>query len=223
MELHNRYHMLSFLKKALALKPTEFTTLPIQQNPIPSANSRFVDVILILDASQSMRDNDKHNMRKGAAVNFIRALLPEDRVGIIEFANQAVSLINLTTNKEAAISAISRSVAKNEGTHIDKAIRLGITEMIKQAEHNHQAIILFTDGSGKYQEDLTRQARQAHIKIFTVGLGSKINTYLLQSIALKTGGKYLHAMQAHELLEVFQRLGKTLRLMAENHGRLLLK
>ena len=209
------------VRRHLSIRPLESDNIDLYR-PIPKISAPFVDLILILDSSKSMQDNDPENIRKQAASNLVSSLYDHDRIGIMEFGNNAHFLTGLTNIKNKALEAIQQSKSREEGTYINKAISAALAEFTKKAASNHRAIILFTDGAGRYDEKLNLQARHAGIKIFTVGLGSNINTYLLQSIALKPGGKYLHASLAHELLEIFQRLQKTIRIMAENEGRLLL-
>lgn len=67
-------------------------------------------------------------------------------------------------------------------------------------------VIMLTDGEGSYNSNLTTQAIQNNITIYTVGLGSYIDETLLTKIATQTGGKYYNAAVADDLIQEFDRL-----------------
>ena len=60
-------------------------------------------------------------------------------------------------------------------------------------EENKKIIILLTDGSGTYYNNMTQRAIDNDITIYTVGLGYGVNSSLLDSIATSTGGQFYQA------------------------------
>ncbi|WP_321429453.1 VWA domain-containing protein [uncultured Methanolobus sp.] len=65
-------------------------------------------------------------------------------------------------------------------------------------------VILLTDGQGSYSSSYTQQAIANNITVYTVGLGSGVNSDLLTSIATATGGQYYPVSSAGDLPEVFR-------------------
>lgn len=69
-------------------------------------------------------------------------------------------------------------------------------------------IILLTDGQSTVNEDDPSlvYARENGIKIFTIGLGNEVEENTLRMIASTTGGKYLFATSADDLISLFDEL-----------------
>ncbi len=68
-------------------------------------------------------------------------------------------------------------------------------------------MIFLTDGMGDYTpaeepDSPLKGAIECGYKIYTVGLGDKIDEDTLKEIANVTGGKYLHAADAEVLTEI---------------------
>ena len=81
-----------------------------------------------------------------------------------------------------------------------------ISNKISEPREALKYIIMLTDGEGDYNSNLTAQAIQNNIIIYTIGLGSSIDEALLASIATQTGGKYYNAAVADDLIKEFDRI-----------------
>lgn len=172
-----------------------------------SGTLQNLDVMLTLDSSGSMWWNDPYGYRRTASKSFIDALVPGDRVGVVDFDSWARLYSGLTTDFAAAKAAVDR-VDSSGGTNIAAGVRLANNELLanRDPEHLH-AQILLTDGEGYYDHSLTRQAKDAGIIIYTIGLGSSVDATLLQTIAAETGGMYFPVSSAEDLPDVFRRIG----------------
>ncbi len=167
-----------------------------------------LDVMLNLDSSGSMRSNDRQGYRKTAAKSFIDALIEGDRVGVVDFDSYARLYQSLTADYPAAKAAVDR-VNSSGGTNIGRAIALSNRELIDNGDPEHlKATVLLTDGQGSYNSSLTRQAKEAGITIYTIGLGNGADEGLLRSIAEGTGGAYYPVTSAEDLPEVFRRIAE---------------
>lgn len=93
---------------------------------------------------------------------------------------------------------------KNEVDNIEVATRVNEEKGVTRDKY----IMLLTDGeSTVYSNDPSIvYAKENRIKIFTIGLGSNVNEATLQMIAEETGGKYLFATSADDLLALFDEL-----------------
>ena len=63
-------------------------------------------------------------------------------------------------------------------------------------------VILLTDGQGSYSDYYTQQAINNNFTVYTVGLGSDVDTALLTGIATSTGGQYFSVSTAEDLPDV---------------------
>ncbi|WP_460462961.1 VWA domain-containing protein [Arthrobacter pigmenti] len=166
----------------------------------------LLDLALSIDSSGSMAWNDPDGLRKDAAKNFVDALLPEDRAAVIDFDSRARILQSLTTNKDAVKGAIDR-IDDSGGTSISAGVSAANNVLANNNDTDRgRVMILLTDGDGSWNNYYLTQAKQNLITIYTIGLGSAVNSGLLTRIATETGGKYHQVDNASELPEVFRRI-----------------
>ena len=163
-----------------------------------------VDVVFTIDSSGSMSTNDPSGYRKIAAKNFVGVLLPEDRAAVVDFDSSATLLRSLTSDFSAVNSSIS-SLDASGGTNIGAGMGKANNHLISSGDSEHAwMVILLTDGQGSYSSSYTQQAIANNITVYTVGLGSGVNSDLLTSIATATGGQYYPVSSAGDLPEVFR-------------------
>ena len=166
----------------------------------------FLDLALSIDSSGSMSWNDPDGLRRDAAKIFVDALLPEDRAAVIDFDSSARVLQSLTTNKDAVKGAIDR-IDDFGGTNISAGVSTANNVLINNNDPDRgRVMILLTDGDGSWNPYYLQQAKQGYITIYTIGLGSAVNTGLLSTIASETGGQYYQVDSADELPEAFRRI-----------------
>lgn len=171
-------------------------------------NLKNIDVVLDLDSSGSMSWNDPYGYRKTAAKSFIDALIERDRVGIVDFDHYARLYQPLTTDYAAAKRAVDW-IDSSGGTNIAAGVQISNTELINKGNPGHLKVtILLTDGEGYYDHNLTKQAKDAGITIYTIGLGSSVDENLLRSIAEGTGGAYYPVSSAKDLPQVFRKIAE---------------
>ena len=166
----------------------------------------FLDLALSIDSSGSMSWNDPEGLRRDAAKIFVDALLPEDRAAVVDFDGSARVLQSLTTNKDAVKGAIDR-IDDIGGTNISAGVSTANSVLINNNDPDRgRVMILLTDGDGSWNPYYLQQAKQGYITIYTIGLGSGVNTGLLSTIASETGGQYYQVDSAEELPEAFRRI-----------------
>jgi hypothetical protein len=169
--------------------------------------SRSVDVVLSLDSSGSMSWNDPQGLRRTAAKSFVDGLIDGDRVGVVDFDDWGRLAQPLTGDLAAAKAAID-TVDDSGGTNIAAGVDVANRELISRSGDDRiKAEILLTDGDGYYDPALTQQAIDHDITIYTIGLGTSVNSALLEGIATATGGQYFAVAQASDLPSVFNRIG----------------
>lgn len=172
-----------------------------------------MDMVLLIDVSYSMTWNDAQWLRKDVSRGFVEKLGENDRTGLITFRNIAEIKSSLTNNKSTLTSAINSMVndsgnSSYSGTNGSAGIYSAINMLTSQNRDSNKSIIFLTDGedtkvSYSYNE-LIASAQQNNITIYTIGLGSSIDSQLLNRIATSTGGKYYHATVAGDLKDIFE-------------------
>jgi Ca-activated chloride channel family protein len=117
--------------------------------------SQGMDILFLLDLSNSMWAEDVPPSRLGRAQTFIKKMLlqlADDRVGIVGFAGSAQLAVPLTTDFQYVaemVDTLDPNAISNQGTDIGAAIDVGIKAFERGAEDDHKtsrAFILISDG-----------------------------------------------------------------------------
>jgi len=195
-----------------------------------------VDLMLAIDVSASMnaRDLKPDRLEKARreAMSLI-GLLGGDRVGVITFAGEAFVQCPLTVDYGAAsmiLSAIEPGTIPTPGTALADAIRTAVKAMETRPDRA-KALVIMTDGEdhGSQVIDAAREANEAGITIYTIGLGStagepipeesgdgykrdrsgqivmsKLNEGVLIDVAAATGGRYFRATDTERELAAIE-------------------
>lgn len=187
-----------------------------------------ISVVLVIDISGSMKGKPITGAMR-AANAFLDQLSAEDRVAIIAFADR----INLdvgqldperelafTTDKNAVRNIVNFLDARlGWDTPLYDAIFKGV-KMVSTEPAGKRAVIVMTDGkderdnaqgvavkdagSTSTPDDPINEANRHNIPIFTIGLGSKIDSKYLTRLAERTGGVYQQTPEAEELTALFE-------------------
>lgn len=202
------------------------------------------NVLFAVDVSGSMRTLDyvaddnrlsRLAMLKRALDRFMEQAR-HVRVGVVVFADEAVTLIPLTTDLDLARQLAAEITAgmAGERTALGDAIALSVARL-RAVEAPGRALVLLTDGantSGTLSPDAAaRLAGLAGIRIFAVGLGSAqpapfprgplegparvvmpLDEARLRTIAEHSGGRYYRVRRPGDMDQVFadiQRLATT--------------
>lgn len=215
---------LSFLMIALARPQHKFSNQFFE--------GQGIDIMLCLDVSGSMYSTDllpnRLEASKEVAKNFVRER-PGDRIGIVVFGNNGLTMCPLTTDNSALIEQIN-NIRTTDLTGAATVIGTGIATSInrlKDSKSKTKIIIFLSDGVNSggaiSPETSIELARVFNIKIYSIGIGSnnKINVtrrtpsrernfefdeQLLMSMAQRTGGQYSHAGNGEDLKEAFENI-----------------
>ncbi len=137
--------------------------------------SRGMDILFLLDLSNSMLAEDTPPSRLSRARTFIRNLLGnlgDDRAGIVAFAGKAFLTVPLTNDFDYITEmsdALDPSAMSSQGTNIGDAIEIAIRAFERSAEDTRKqsrAIILISDG-----EDFGDSATKAASRLKEFGAG----------------------------------------------------
>jgi len=181
-----------------------------------------INLVLVLDISGTM-SGPGIAAAKEAASNFIAGLAEKDRVAVITFNDEITTIIDYTTDHQAARDQIAMVDAKrNAGTCLYDAAYQAV-QMSASLPSGRRAVILLTDGvdekadrsicSTHTQDDVIDLASSdsTRVPVFALGLGHKIDEKVLERQASMTGGRYLHTPENSQLGAMFNRLAELLR------------
>ncbi len=168
-----------------------------------------IEVAFALDSSGSMRTNDPNGIRKTASIEFVDKLdKARDLGAVVSWGDTILFSTNLTNDFEFLKDEIRR-VDDLSATDLDVGLDASITilEDFSSLSASARAIIFLTDGDGTYttcaQNGPASLAATRGYKIYSVGLGSSVDTFNLIDIANCTGGMYTLADSADDLTGVF--------------------
>lgn len=196
--------------------------------------SEGIDIMLIIDISQSMQIEDFRPNRleaaKDVARKFIRGRF-QDRIGLVIFSGDAYSLAPLTTDYDLLFTYIDEIDFKNienRGTAIGSALAVA-TNRMRESESKSKVLILLSDGdntAGNIDPITAAELASAfEIKMYTIGIGkegqvpwgkdlfgrtnyvqSSLDETTLRRIAEIGDGKFYRVSNEEALQEVFQEI-----------------
>lgn len=147
-----------------------------------AAESRALNVVLVMDISRSMLAQDAVPDRLTRSIQVARRLiqdLPGDRLGLVAFAARPYLLSPLTLDPSAVslqLDALDPSVASEGGSAIGAALALAHDVLTQASEGGDRAIVLLTDGESFEGEGEVTSAAGAlgkdRIALITIPTGS---------------------------------------------------
>ena len=141
--------------------------------------TKGAEIMICLDVSNSMLAQDYTPCRLERAKLAISSLvdkLHDDRIGLIIFAGSSFVQLPVTTDYVSAkmfLSSIDAGSVPVQGTAIGDAIHTAMKSFSAQSEKS-RVIILISDGENHEDDAVAaaREAAEAGIRIYTVGVGS---------------------------------------------------
>jgi Ca-activated chloride channel family protein len=198
-----------------------------------------VDIVLALDASGSMKAEDfqprnRLEVAKQAAIDFVDER-PNDRIGLVTFAGQAVTQAPLTLDHQAVTGSLRRIEigGLRDGTAIGTALATAVNRL-RVSEARSKVVILLTDGvnnAGQIDPLTAAETAQAlGVRVYTIGVGTtgeapyliddprfgrryvrvvvRIDEEILREIAGRTGGRYFRATDPEALSQVYAEIDR---------------
>jgi Mg-chelatase subunit ChlD len=175
---------------------------------------RFIDMILVLDTSSSLRRTDPDQYRTIAAVGLIESLSPKSdtQIGVVAFSSDSELTQPLTSDRRDVVRALL-DLKRSGGTNLAAGILTALEELKKNGRpDSSRVIMLFTDGMSnqKKARKAAAQAQSQGIAIQTMLLGENLKGgFLLEEIAAATGGSFVWVLDPAKLPEAFLNLRTT--------------
>ena len=184
----------------------------LKQVYVPRPDSEpisLADIVLIIDSSGSMTDEDPGNLRKSGAKLFIQSADPKVQIAIVDFDSSAQTFASLTfadaAGKQKLASAVER-VDAGGSTNIDAGLQQGFQELNASISTAKKAAVLLTDGQDSVDQQVIQQFATKGWPVYTIGLGNGVERAELERIAHATGGEYFWASQASHIQTVYNKI-----------------
>ncbi len=196
-----------------------FLTAPC---PASAQNRRPLDVVLALDNSGSMKQNDPAGLMRTSAADFARRLPRDSSAGIVVFDRTAMVALPLTPVAEAQFEArldqaLEHVTYRGPLTDIPGGVERALYELREHGRTGaRKALVLFTDGfvdvgdaqrnrsrSNWLLSDLVEQARRDQVPVFGIAFTEQADFELIQSLAQKTGGQHFRLLDSSHFRDVF--------------------
>ena len=199
------------------------TDVEVVEDGVPQRVDTFhealdpVSIILTLDASGSMVK--AAGTVRETAREFVRTVRSEDRLALITFADEPHFEHELSTDRSLTMAGIDRYTPAG-GTALYDALWDSMRNLRK--ENGRRAIVLLTDGrdennpgtapgSAHTFDEVLTLAREVGATIFTVGLGTRLDSDVLETLATRSGGQAYFSPSMEELGAKFAQIVENLR------------
>ena len=189
-----------------------------------------LDIVLAIDISESMLEQDfspnRIEVAKKVAIDFVKGR-KFDRIGLVVYAGEALTLCPPTTDYKLLISKIENITTKlsiQDGTAIGVGLGTAVTRL-RNEQRGSKVIILLTDGSNNYGElspvEAAKIAHSKKIRVYTIGMGKTVQIHqsvirensdkvldesTLRQIANITNGQYFHVNNEKVLNQVYTQI-----------------
>jgi len=163
------------------------------------ADRKPANVLLVVDTSGSMNDENRLSRAKAGLRTFLREVSPQDRIGLTIFSDRIQPLARIGQRRGELPSLVDRLIADG-GTAIYDATAQGLDQVRKLKDKERiNAMVLLTDGEDtdstlKAEEVVRRAAAQGdsqdEVRVFTIAYsaGAEGAADVLKRIARASGG-----------------------------------
>ncbi len=206
---------------------------PVRKEIIELHSGKGLEIVLCMDVSGSMLAKDFTPNRLEAAQEVARAFIARrkgDKIGLVIFAGQSLTLCPLTTDHQALLYQLNHHYygILTDGTSIGSGLASAV-DRLRSGAAASRIVVLLTDGEdtgGKIDPVTAKDIAKTYgVKVYTIGMGTEgyaeipyqssigttvmekekvaIDEDLLRSIADETGGTYYRAKNTAELEKIY--------------------
>lgn len=169
-------------------------------------------IVLSIDSSGSMDEGNKFEVVKVVAKDFINKRV-DDNIGLVIFGSNAFIASPLTKNKNFIKGILNKmyvGIAGKNTAIFDSLVQS--IRILKDSKSKTKIIILLTDGidnSSKIPlKNVMQEIKKEHIKVYTIGVGDRVNYKLLDYISSSSGGKTYQAYSATDIKNIYETIDK---------------
>jgi len=179
-----------------------------------STEARPTTVVLVVDHSGSMKEDDKIGALKRAVATFLEGLPEGSRVAVVGFSSEVELICPFTADRNRAREAVDALEAIGSTRYYD-AVALALE--ILAEEPGRRAVLALTDGKDTDSRaanlgSAIADARRLNLPVHTLGLGDgrEIAVDALRKLAAETRGQHYLAADADQLRQIYEEIARRL-------------
>jgi Mg-chelatase subunit ChlD len=190
------------------------TTVEVEGIASAIGGVRYLDMMFVMDTSQSLRGTDPKDFRSTGAIGLVRNLSPKSdiKIGVVSFDNKGELAQPMTSDRDRVVRAL-RDLPRSGSTNLAAGIQTALAELdLHGRPGSSRVIMLFTDGMSnkKRAYDAAVESHSHGVAIQTLLLGSsKKGGEILDTIAWATGGSFVQVSDPTMLPQAFLDLRTT--------------
>ncbi|WP_411679519.1 vWA domain-containing protein [Clostridium thailandense] len=177
---------------------------------------KISDVVFVMDTSGSMSKTDPNNERFSAALDLLDSMNEDNRVSFYRFDDTAEQIFPMTKVTDKTKKDIEEKLKQHENakgnTNMREALLKAYDE-IKSSENSgrNAMVILLSDGGDTYDlaqkfDETMKPFKSNGIPIYTIGMLSENNFYILKKISRESNGNYYSVKEVKDLKGVFNKI-----------------
>lgn len=194
------------IKKALKLSDCGIEIKDFSLDKIDYIGS---NILLCCDVSGSMEDSI--GGLKNAVTSFVKNREDAESVSLVAFNDAISGKMGFGTSDDGLLS-FAEGMEAGGGTDIYSAV-LSCLDTFPQNPDSNNVLIVMTDGQDNYYHDaadinknIGELAAERNVTIYTVGLGSAVDTQYLGTIAQSGGGSFVYVSASGSLQSFYDML-----------------
>ncbi len=190
------------------------TTVKVEGIASAIGGVRYLDMMFVMDTSQSLRSTDPNDFRSAGAVGLVRNLSPgsDIKIGVVGFDSRGELDLPMTSDRNTVIEVL-QDLPRSGSTNLAAGLLTALKELEKNGRpDSSRVIMLFTDGKSNERKayDAAVQAHYQGVTVQTLLLGSDTRgTSILDTVAWATGGSFVQVTDPTMLPKAFLDLRTT--------------
>jgi tight adherence protein B len=212
-------HGMKLKRGAVHVRENRKPAADVTVTPVGDSTGQQFGAVLVIDASTSMEGAPERAAFAAAKV-FASQRKGKEQLAVVTYNIEPTVVLPFTTEQAAIDRALSKQPPFQFGTHIYDAVVHSL-ELLKSKQISAGTIVVLSDGqehpgrndTAEHEtlESASAAARAAHVRVFAVGLRSRVSKLAaLQKLARDTGGRYVEAASLSRLGAIYKELGSTL-------------
>ncbi len=179
-----------------------------------SKEVRPTTVVLVVDRSGSMNEDNRMRSLKRAVASFVEQLPEGSKVAVIAFSSRVDLICPFTTDRERILRSVNRLEAVGSTRYFD-----AVAEALEilSAQQGRRAVLALTDGEDTFSqsadlESVIALARRMSLPVHALALGDEgeLASEKLRLLAEQTRGNYYRATNADELRKIYEEIAERL-------------
>jgi tight adherence protein B len=212
-------HGMKLKNGAVSVSENGRAVADLTATPVGESTSKQFAAVLVVDASTSMEGKPERAALLAARA-FAAQRRGQEQLALVTYNIAPTVVLPFTTEQAKIDAALSKQPPFLFGTHIYDAITHSL-DMLRAANISAGTIVVLSDGqehagpndtaAHETLESAASAARAAHVRVFAVGLKSRVSKLgALRKLARDTGGRYVETTSIRELSGIYKQLGSSL-------------